>query len=49
MENAIEKIVYRGVSNFANGFEAKHLDQLGDPKDIIKAKVHNTFLAALGD
>lgn len=49
MENAIEKIVHRGVSNFANGFEAKHLDQLGDPEGIINAKVHNTFMAALGD
>lgn len=48
-ENEIRTIVRSHVKGFASGFKKRHLDEVGDPEGTINSKVHNVFIAALGD
>jgi hypothetical protein len=48
-ETQIRTIVRSHVKGFASGFKKRHLDELDDPDGTINSKVHNVFIAALGD
>lgn len=49
MEEKIRLIVSSAVSAWAAAFEQRHVDELDDPDGVINSKVHNIFIAALGD
>jgi hypothetical protein len=48
-ENQIRSIVKNQVKGFALGFQDRHLSEIDDPDGVINSKVHNIFIAALGD
>ncbi len=48
-EQSIRQIVKSSVQAYASGFEARHLGQVNDPNGVINMKIHNVFIAALGD
>jgi len=48
-ENSIRQIVRSSVEAFANGFKARHLGEVDDPNGTINMKIHNVFIAALGE
>ena len=49
MEDKIRLIVSTAVSAWAAAFEQRHVDEYDDPDGVINSKVHNVFIAALGD
>ncbi|MGC9359375.1 MAG: TdeIII family type II restriction endonuclease [Anaerolineae bacterium] len=48
-ETSIRKIVKSSVTAYANGFEDRHIAQVDDPNGTINMKIHNVFIAALGE
>ena len=48
-EQSIRQIVRGSVKAYANGFEARHLGQLDNPDGVINMKIHNVFVATLGE
>ena len=48
-EEKIRQIVESKVSNFSTSFESRHAAELSDPDGTINSKVHNSFIAALGE
>ncbi len=48
-EQSIRQIVRSSVEAFASGFEARHLGEVDDPNGTINMKIHNLFIAALGE
>ena len=49
MEKKIRKIVKSSIEKFADSFAQKHISESGNPDGVINSKVHNIFVAALGD
>ena len=49
MEEKIRLIVSSAVSAWAAAFEQRHIDEFENPDGVINSKVHNIFIAALGD
>lgn len=47
-EEAIRAIVRTSVSQFATGFQARHIGDYDNPDGTINMKIHNVFIAALG-
>lgn len=48
-EDLIRGIVREQVKDFSISFEDRHMSQISDPDGVINSKVHNIFIAALGD
>jgi len=48
-EKSIRQIVRSSVEAFANGFEARHIGEVDNPYGTINMKIHNIFIAALGE
>ena len=48
-EHAIRTTVRTAVEAFAQGFEARHEGERDNPDGTINAKIHNVFIAILGD
>lgn len=48
-ERAIRSIVKSSVRAFADGFSARHIGEADDPNGTINMKVHNVFIAVLGE
>lgn len=48
-EKSIRQIVRSSVRAYADGFEARHLGELDNPNGTINLKIHNVFIAALGE
>lgn len=49
IEIAIRSIVHGCVETFANTFAEKHVRSVGNPKGSLNMKMHNVFIAALGN
>lgn len=47
-EQAIRSIVRASVKSFANGFSTRHLMDVENPEGTINMKIHNVFIAVLG-
>jgi len=47
-DEAIRAIVRASVSQFATGFQARHVGEYNNPDGTINMKIHNVFIAALG-
>jgi hypothetical protein len=45
----IDNIIESAVSGFASGFAARHIGEKENPDGVINMKIHNPFIAALGD
>jgi regulator of RNase E activity RraB len=48
-EKSIRQIVRSAVEAYANGFEARHRGEVNNPNGTINMKIHNVFIAALGE
>jgi hypothetical protein len=48
-EKSIRQIVRSAVEAYANGFEARHIGEVNNPNGTINMKIHNVFIAALGE
>jgi hypothetical protein len=48
-EKSIRQIVRSSVEAFADGFEARHIGEVDNPNGTINMKIHNVFIAALGE
>lgn len=48
-EKSIRQIVHSSVESFSQGFEARHLGEVDNPDGIINRKIHNVFIAVLGE
>jgi hypothetical protein len=48
-EHAIRTTVRTAVEAFAQGFEARHEAEHGDPEGTLNSKIHNVFIALLGE
>lgn len=48
-ENAIKSIVRASVDSFAVGFQARHEGEVENPDGVINMKIHNVFIAELGE
>lgn len=48
-EKSIRQIVRSAVEAYASGFEARHIGEVDDPDGTINMKIHNVFIAALGE
>jgi hypothetical protein len=48
-EEQIRGIVKNQVKGFAVGFQDRHMSEIDEPDGVINSKVHNIFIAALGD
>ncbi len=48
-ETAIRAVVSAAVEAYASGFSDRHLSEVDDPEGTINMKIHNVFIAALGD
>jgi len=48
-EKSIRQIVRSSVESYADGFEARHIGEADDPDGTINMKIHNIFIAALGE
>jgi len=48
-EQSVRDLVRASVSQFAEGFRARHEGQLDDPQGTLNMKIHNVFIQALGD
>lgn len=47
-EQSIRKIVKSAIEGYSNGFEERHLEEKNNPNGVINIKIHNIFIAALG-
>jgi hypothetical protein len=48
-EQIIRAIVRSSVESFAEGFRARHLAEKFNPNGTLNSKIHNPFIAILGD
>ena len=48
-ELAIRNTVRTAVEAFAQGFEARHEAEHDDPEGTVNSKIHNVFIAMLGE
>jgi len=48
-EKSIRQIVRSSVESYADGFEARHIGEADDPNGTINMKIHNVFIAVLGE
>lgn len=48
-EKSIRQIVRSAVEAYASGFETRHIAEVDDPNGVINMKIHNVFIAALGE
>jgi len=48
-ERSIRQIVRSAVEAYASGFEARHIGEVDNPNGTINMKIHNVFIAALGE
>jgi len=48
-EKSIRQIVRSAVESYASGFEARHVGEVDNPDGTINMKIHNVFIAALGE
>ncbi len=48
-EKAIRQIVRSAVEAYSSGFEARHIGEVDNPNGVINMKIHNVFIAALGE
>ena len=48
-EKSIRQIVRSAVEAYANGFETRHVGEVNNPNGTINMKIHNVFIAALGE
>jgi len=48
-EQSIRQIVRSSIESFANGFETRHIGEVDNPNGTINMKIHNVFIAALGE
>lgn len=48
-ETSIRQIVRSSVEAYAQGFEVRHLDEIDNPNGVINMKIHNVFIATLGE
>ena len=48
-QKSIRQIVRSSVEAWATGFEARHVGQVDDPDGTINMKIHNVFIATLGE
>jgi len=48
-EDLMRGIVRNQVKGFSVGFQDRHMLEIDDPDGVINSKVHNIFIAALGD
>ncbi len=46
---AIKSIVRTAVESYATGFQARHEGEVDNPNGVINMKIHNVFIAALGE
>jgi hypothetical protein len=47
--DAIKSIVRATVESYATGFQARHEGEVDNPNGVINMKIHNVFIAALGE
>ncbi len=45
----IKSIVRTSVESYATGFQARHESEVDNPNGVINMKIHNVFIAALGE
>jgi hypothetical protein len=48
-EKSIRQIVRSAVEAYANGFETRHVGEVDNPNSTINIKIHNVFIATLGE
>jgi hypothetical protein len=48
-EKAIRQIVCTSVQTFAQTFSARHITEYDDPEGTLNMKIHNVFIAVLGE
>lgn len=48
-EKSIRQIVRSSVESYAKGFEDRHIADVNNPNGAINLKIHNVFIAALGE
>ena len=48
-EGSIRQIVRSSVEAYASGFEARHVGEIDNPNGTINMKIHNVFIAVLGE
>lgn len=48
-EKCIRQIVRSSVNAFADGFEQRHVNEVDNPNGTINMKIHNIFIAVLGE
>lgn len=48
-DKSIRAIVRAHVRSYAAGFSDRHLSELKDPEGTLNMKIHNIFIAALGE
>lgn len=48
-EKSIRQIVKSSVEAYASGFETRHIAEVDDPEGTINMKIHNIFIAVLGE
>lgn len=48
-EKAIRQIVKSSIESFCIGFETRHISEKDDPNGTINMKIHNPFIALLGE
>ncbi len=48
-ETSIRQIVRSSVEAYAQGFEVRHLEEADNPNGVINMKIHNVFIATLGE
>ncbi len=48
-EGSIRQIVRSSVEAYASGFEARHVGEVDNPNGTINMKIHNVFIAILGE
>ena len=48
-KDAIKSIVRASVESYATGFRARHEGEVENPDGVINMKIHNVFIAALGE
>ena len=47
-ERSIRQIVRSSVEAYADGFKTRHISEVDNPNGTINMKIHNIFIAALG-
>ncbi len=48
-ETSIRQIVKSSVKAYADGFESRHINEVDNPDGTINMKIHNIFIATLGE